>query len=55
LASQILYAAAAVARLNGEQIAQERGQPGVEFWRFVNNTGEAGAGIYEDVALRIAS
>ena len=54
LASQILYAAAAVAKLNKEKIAKGRGEPGIEFWRFVNTTGDAGAGIYEDVALKVA-
>jgi hypothetical protein len=31
------------------QVANERGQPGMEFWRFVNHTGEAGVGVYESI------
>jgi hypothetical protein len=42
-------AAAALATLRGQTIAREPGQPGLEFWRFVNQTGETGEGIVRDL------
>jgi hypothetical protein len=53
LTTLIPRALAAVARLNGEQIARQRGEPGIEFWRIVNESGEPGLGISDDVRIEV--
>jgi hypothetical protein len=49
LCTLIPRAIARVAALRGEPVAEQRGEPGIQFWRIVNRDGEPGLGILDDV------
>lgn len=47
LCTKLVDAAADMAERNGEKIARKDGEPGLEFWRFVNSSGQPGKGLAE--------